>query len=358
MILEKTRVFTVSKNADTEEDIRALRFAADVIRRGGLVVFPTETVYGLGANALDADAARSIYVAKGRPSNNPLIIHLHDKASIPDYCDTENVRGADVLTSLMPAPLTVILPAKDIIPRVITAGGDSVAVRVPTSVIARKLIELSGVPIAAPSANLSGKPSPTCARHVLEDMDGVADVIIDGGDCEVGVESTIVTLCLDTPTLLRPGGITYETLCALLGDVAISDAVLNALMPGEKVLSPGMMYKHYAPDRPVTLVKGGREACIAYVNARCEEADCAVICYGEDEAAISSKAKAVFSAGSRAANEEYAAKIFTMLRDTNSVGCSRVYAFLPPSTEGISLAIYNRLLRAAGFTVVETGDIV
>lgn len=351
MIADHTYVFRVTKNADTEADTEALRFAADVLRRGGLVVFPTETVYGLGANALDENAAKSIYAAKGRPSNNPLIIHLSDSSEVSRYCEYENVYGAKTLLSLMPAPLTVILPAKPIIPRVITAGSDTVAVRVPTSVIARKLISFAGVPVAAPSANLSGKPSPTCARHVLEDMNGVADVILDGGDCEVGVESTIVTLCEPRPTLLRPGGVTYETLCSLLDGMTMANAVLEAMKPGEKVLSPGMMYRHYAPDRPVTLLKGTRENCLAYVNSCCEKESVAVICYKEDAEDVSKKAVSVMSAGARNDNEAYAAALFTMLRDTNHIDCKRVLALLPTDTSGISLAIYNRLLRAAGFHV-------
>ena len=273
MILSKTLVRPVSLNADTPDDRAALQTAADLIRRGGLVVFPTETVYGLGANGLDENAARAIYAAKGRPQNNPLILHLSDAAEIPLYCDVpaKTKPLLDKLTALMPAPLTVILPAKPIVPHTITAGLPNVAVRVPTSKIARELIRLAGVPIAAPSANLSGKPSPTCARHVLQDMEGRADMVLDGGDCTYGVESTIVTLCEEVPTLLRPGGVTFETLNELLGEVHMSHAVLESLKPGETVLSPGMMYKHYAPARPVELISGDRVKGIAYVNACAEK---------------------------------------------------------------------------------------
>lgn len=349
MILDETKILKVTKNADTEDDLEKLRFAADIIKKGGLVVFPTETVYGLGANALDENAAKKIYEAKGRPQNNPLIIHLSDKNNIEKFCITEKIRLLDRLTALMPAPLTVILPAKDIIPRTVTGGLDTVAVRVPTSEIARRLIAYSGVPIAAPSANISGKPSPTEARHVLEDMYGRADVIIDGGNCEVGLESTIVTLCEKTPTLLRPGGITYEQLCDVLGDVDISRAVLESLKPGDKVLSPGMMYKHYAPDKPVVLVKGDRKSAVEYINAKKNE-NIAVICYDDDRDNI--KCENVLTAGSADDNSEYAKRLFALLRDTNSLSADTVYAFLPETTEGISLAIYNRLLRAAAFNVV------
>ncbi len=349
MILEKTKILKVTKNADTKEDLQNLHFAADIIKKGGLVVFPTETVYGLGANALDENAAKKIYTAKGRPQNNPLIIHLADKDNIGKYCNTDGIYGLDKLKSLMPAPLTVILPAKDIVPRTVTGGLDTVAVRVPTSKIARKLIEFSGCPIAAPSANLSGKPSPTTAKHVLEDMDGRVDVIIDGGDCEVGLESTIVTLCEDTPTLLRPGGITYEELCDLLGDVDMSRAVLESLKPGDKVLSPGMMYKHYAPDKPVVLLKGDRRKALDYIN-RSTDSKIAVICYNEDAHLINGAE--ILCAGPKNDNSQYASKLFSLLRDTNSIDADKVFAFLPEDTSGISLAIYNRLLRAAGFNMV------
>ena len=350
MILEKTKVLKVTKNADTPEDEQNLSFAAEIIKKGGLVIFPTETVYGLGANALDETAAKRIYEAKGRPQNNPLIIHLDCKDKIEDYCTTDGMTQLEKLTSLMPAPLTVILPAKDIVPKTVTGGLPTVAVRVPESVIARKLINFSGVPIAAPSANLSGKPSPTCVKHVIEDMDGRVDVIIDGGDCEVGLESTIITLCESNPTLLRPGGITYETLCDLLGEVDMSRAVLESLKPGDAVLSPGMMYKHYAPDKPVVLLKGGREKCIDFVNSKAENEKCAVICYNGDAKSIGAK---TLVAGSRQDNGEYAKKLFSLLRDTNTLDADTIYAFLPEDTKGISLAIYNRLLRAAGFNVKE-----
>ena len=350
MILEKTKILKVTKNADTKEDLQNLQYAADIIKKGGLVVFPTETVYGLGANALDEDAASKIYEAKGRPQNNPLIIHLDNKDNIENYCETTGVYGLDKLKDLMPAPLTVILHAKEIVPKMVTGGLDTVAVRVPTSKIARKLIELSGCPIAAPSANLSGKPSPTSAKHVLEDMNGRVDVIIDGGDSEVGLESTIVTLCEEAPTLLRPGGITYEMLCDLLGEVHLSRAVLESLKPGDKVLSPGMMYKHYAPDKPVVLLKGDREKALAFINEK-KDGKVAVICYDEDACYIEN-AK-VLCAGKRNDNSEYASKLFALLRDTNSIEADTVFAFLPEDTSGISLAIYNRLLRAAGFNVID-----
>ncbi len=350
MLLQQTEILKIS-DALTNEDIEKLTFAADIIRRGGLVVFPTETVYGLGANALDANAAKRIYEAKGRPQNNPLIMHLSDASQIETYCNISGIPALAPLKALMPAPLTVILPAKSIVPRVITAGLDSVAVRVPTHTVARKFIELCATPIAAPSANLSGKPSPTTAKHVAEDMDGRVDIILDGGESTVGLESTIVTLCEEVPTLLRPGGITYEMLSEILGEVHMSHAVLESLKPGETVLSPGMLYKHYAPKTPVELIKGDRQDGILYVNQKAKTQKAAVICYDEDAPFI--HADAILKAGSETNQNAYAARLFSLLRDTDSMTLDKVYAFLPRDTSGISLAIYNRLLRAAGFCVKE-----
>lgn len=352
MILERTRVFRVSKTADTPADEEAFGFAADILRRGGLVVFPTETVYGLGANALDEAACKRIFEAKGRPANNPLILHFSRKEDIASVCETA-VPGFDALSSLMPAPLTVILPAKDVIPRTTTGGLDTAAVRVPTSAAARRLIDACGFPIAAPSANLSGKPSPTNARDVLEDMDGRADVILDGGDCEVGVESTIVTLCAEVPTLLRPGGITAEKLAALLGSLRVDDNVLHPPKADLKVLSPGMLFRHYAPDKPVTLVKGRPAEVAAYLADRAAAENAAVICYEDDAPFI--RAPHILAAGKRGDDAAYAAHLFAMLRDTNRLDVKKVYAVLPETDEGIALAVYNRLLRAAGFRVVTVG---
>ncbi|MBO4343017.1 MAG: threonylcarbamoyl-AMP synthase [Clostridia bacterium] len=350
MILAKTEILKVSKNADTAEDIEKLKFASDVIKRGGLCVFPTETVYGLGADSLNEKAVKSIYEAKGRPQNNPLIIHLSDKRDIEKYCETKGVFGLDKLTDLMPAPLTVILRAKDTVPKTTTGGLDTVAFRIPANNIARKLIELSGTPIAAPSANISGKPSPTGVKDVIEDMDSKVDVIIDGGECDIGIESTIITLCETPPVLLRPGKVSFEKLCELLGEVNMSHAVLDSLKPGEKILSPGMAYKHYAPDKPVFLLKGSTEKKINYVNEKNKTEKTAVICYESDRESIN--CKDTLCAGSENDNEAYAAKLFSLLRKTDKLDVDKVYAFLPKDTHGISLAIYNRLMRAAAFNVI------
>lgn len=350
MILDETKILKVSGDLSDKGDIEKLQFAAQVIRKGGLVAFPTETVYGLGANALDEKAVASIFTAKGRAQDNPLIVHVADKADINKYAFAEGNKKADILLSQMPAPLTVILPRREIVPLAVTAGLDSVAMRVPQNIVARKLIELSGLPISAPSANLSGKPSPTKACHVIEDMTGRADVIIDGGDCEVGLESTVITLCKDVPMLLRPGGFTYEKLCELLGEVEISNAVLEQLKEGQTAESPGMKYKHYAPDVSVVLVKGNAEKVRTFLFEKYNNENCGIICFEED---ICDNSERIIFVGKRSDKTQYAEKMFDALRSTDTIGgIDIVYAVLPETTDGISLAIYNRMLRAAAFNVI------
>lgn len=351
MILEETKILKVSPDLSGQDDLEKMQFAADIIRKGGLVAFPTETVYGLGANALDEKAVSSIFTAKGRAQDNPLIVHVSDAKDINRYAFAEGNEKADILMSQMPAPLTVILPKRDVIPMTVTAGLENVAMRVPENVVARKLIELSGLPISAPSANLSGKPSPTKAWHVIADMMGRADVIIDGGDCAVGLESTVITLCTETPKLLRPGGFTYERLCDLLGKVDISDAVLEQLKEGQKPESPGMKYKHYAPDISVVLIKGSEENVKAFLSEKYKNENCGIICFDED---IDERGSRILNMGSRKMTGEYAEKMFDALRLTDTVeGIDTVYAVLPETTDGISLAIYNRMLRAAAFNIIE-----
>ena len=351
MILRETKILKVNPDLSGADDIEKLAFAADVLRKGGLVAFPTETVYGLGANALDENAVKSIFEAKGRAQDNPLIVHVSKKEDINKYAYAQNNKKADILLGEMPAPLTVILKKRDNIPLVVTAGLDNVAMRVPDNMVARKLIELSGVPVSAPSANLSGKPSPTKAYHVIEDMQGKADVIIDGGDCQVGLESTVVTLCKEIPSLLRPGGFTYERLCELLGKVDIADAVLSQLKEGQVPESPGMKYKHYAPKAKVVLVKGDVNRTRAFFEQKYNDKQNAFICF---EGEFDKDEKRVIFVSARENVEEYAEKMFDALRKTDKIdGICTVYAVLPENTNGISLAIYNRMLRAAGFDVIE-----
>ncbi len=341
-----TELFTLNGEGDGDK----IRRAAACIREGGLVVFPTETVYGLGGDATDPRAAEKIYAAKGRPSDNPLIIHIASPADAEPYavlCPLYERLAA----AFMPGPLTVILPVRPSIPRSVTAGLDTVAVRCPRHPVARALIAEAGVPIAAPSANLSGSPSPTCASHVAEDMNGRVDIILDGGDCEIGLESTIVKLEPDGGlTLLRPGAITPEQLAPFTENFRIADAVLGRLKAGERVLSPGMKYKHYAPKLPLFLLDGPLAARLSYLEQ--QEGKCAVLCYEEELAAFSRLPSCVpISVGKQSDPSALAHRLFYLLREADKGSYTRLYAPLP-RPDGLGLALYNRMIRAAADHII------
>lgn len=325
--------------------------AAAIIRAGGLVVFPTETVYGLGGDATNADAARRIYAAKGRPSDNPLIIHIAHPNEASAYAETDDLYDR-LAAAFMPGPLTVILPRRPIIPLSTTGGLDTVAVRCPSHPVAHALIAAAGVPIAAPSANLSGKPSPTCAAHVAQDMDGRVDMILDGGDSEIGLESTIVKLDRDEDgeylTLLRPGGVTYDALCCVWDRVVVAPAVTELLSADVRPLSPGMKYKHYAPATPVVLLDGEPEAVLTYLQARQAVEKCAILCYDEEVPFL--RNERLLPVGAREDLATHAHTLFSRLRESDSLHADVVYAHLPPR-EGLGLALYNRMIRAAAHTV-------
>ena len=320
---------------------------AQTLRKGGLAVFPTETVYGLGADATNADAARAIYAAKGRPSDNPLIIHVANPADAEPYAVT-NPTYYRLAERFMPGPLTVILPKRDNIPTSVTGGLDTVAVRCPSHPVAHRLIELAGIPIAAPSANLSGKPSPTSAAHVAQDMDGRVDMILDGGECEIGLESTIVKLDGDRLTLLRPGGITYDALCMVCENVVVADAVTHQLAEGERPLSPGMKYRHYAPTAPVVLLDGNAEQVLRFLQDEQTNKNCAILCYDEEVPYLN--AHNLFPVGARDHLEAQAKRLFGALREADHTDAEIIYAHLPPM-DGLGLALYNRMIRAAAHTV-------
>ena len=321
--------------------------AASVLRDGGLVVFPTETVYGLGGDATRDEAAKKIYAAKGRPSDNPLIIHLANPADAEHYAVTNELYYR-LAKAFMPGPLTVILPRRESIPTSTTGGLDSVAVRCPAHPVAHKLIELCGFPIAAPSANLSGKPSPTSASHVAQDMDGRVDMIIDGGESEIGLESTIVKIVDDGLILLRPGGITYDALSLVCDKVTVADAVLHQLAENERPLSPGMKYRHYAPTAPLVLLTGNEEDVLAYWNREAKTHKCVVLCYDEECDALDNCT--LFPIGQKNDLATQAHKLFAALRDADGTEAEIIYAHLPPQ-EGLGLALYNRLIRAAAHTI-------
>lgn len=325
----------------------SLSRAGEILHRGGLVVFPTETVYGLGANALDGDAAAKIYAAKGRPSDNPLIVHI----ATPEDADKYAVTGEEfrrLAKAFMPGPLTVIMPKRDCIPLGVTGGLDSVGIRCPENKIARALIKAAGVPVAAPSANISGKPSPTRAEHVKADLDGKVDMIIDGGECTVGLESTIVKIADGKITLLRPGAITLDMLRALFDNVEVADAVTEKLAENARPLSPGMKYRHYAPTAPLYLLSGSDEKRIAYCSAA--DSDTLLLVFDEEEEMF--KGHKVITIGSKADEASQAKRLFAALREADKASAKKILAPMPKKS-GISLALYNRMIRAAAHNIIE-----
>ena len=331
----------------TSPDAIALGEAAEIIKHGGLVAFPTETVYGLGADATDEAAAKKIYEAKGRPSDNPLIIHVSRPEDAERYAHTSELYYR-LAKAFMPGPLTVILPKKETIPSSVTGGLDSVAVRCPSHPIATALIEAAETAIAAPSANLSGSPSPTCAEHVISDLTDRVDMIIDGGESEIGLESTIVKLEGDSATLLRPGAITYDALLCVCERVDIAPAVTEKLGENERPLSPGMKYRHYAPSAPLVLLDGSDEDTLEYMIKMQREQKCAIICYDEEVPFLADDM--VISIGARDDLAVQASSLFASLRLADKFSADIIYAHLPPQ-HGIGLALYNRMIRAAAHTI-------
>lgn len=322
--------------------------AAEILKNGGLCAIPTETVYGLAANAFDAEACANIFKAKGRPGDNPLIVHISDLSMLGDIVAEVPENAKKLAEKFWPGPLTMIMKKSEKIPMVTSANLPTVAVRFPAHPVAREIIEKAGLPLAAPSANLSGSPSPTTFEHCVHDLMGRVDGIIDGGACSVGVESTIISLAGEKPVLLRPGYVTLEQLRETIGEVEVSHAVLEKLEEGEKVLSPGMKYKHYAPKAQVTLIKATSEEYVKYVNEHAEEGVFA-LCFDEEAEKLSVSTVAY---GSEFSDEEQAEHIFDALRIIDESGAKRVYAHSPKVT-GVGLAVYNRLIRAAGFDVIE-----
>ena len=325
--------------------------AAEIIRAGGLVAIPTETVYGLGANAMDEEAVAKIFLAKGRPQDNPLIIHISCAEELTRYCHDIPEVAWRLAERFWPGPLTMVLPVKTCVPKRTTAGLSTVAVRCPKTQVTRELIRAAGVPIAAPSANLSGKPSTTTAAHVLHDYGtgGRIDAIIDGGPCEVGVESTIVDLTGEKPRLLRPGGITPEELRDLLGELEIDRAVLAQISDDTVVRAPGMKYKHYAPSAEVYIVSGSSEAAAAYVRRRFTEGD-AVLCFEEELPLFAGCNPTAY--GKYGDMKTLSAGLFAALRELDRPEIKTIYARCPEGG-GIACAVGNRLKKAAAFRVVD-----
>ncbi len=327
--------------------------AAAILREGGLVGIPTETVYGLGANGLNEQAVKNIFAAKGRPQDNPLILHIPDVSWLERYCKDIPLTAYQLAEAYWPGPMTMILYHKELVPDAVTAGLDTVGMRCPAHKLCRDIIAAAGVPVAAPSGNTSGRPSPTTAQHMLEDMDGKIEAIVDGGPCAVGVESTIIDLTCNPPRLLRPGGITLEQLRDVLGEVDVDPAVTRLLGAGEKPKAPGMKYRHYAPKAPVTVVTGDPKRSAEYIAAHAQSED-GIICFDEFLPLFTgrSSARPVMDLGPAGDKEEQARHIFDALRSFDHTSVPAIWAQCP-DTSGIGLAIANRLNKAAGFHIIE-----
>ena len=332
---------------------RELDTAAAILRDGGLVGIPTETVYGLGANGLNEEAVKNIFAAKGRPQDNPLILHIPDVSWLERYCKDIPLTAYRLAEAYWPGPMTMILYHKDLVPQAVTAGLDTVGMRCPAHKLCRDIIAAAGVPVAAPSGNTSGRPSPTTAQHMLEDMDGKIDAIVDGGPCAVGVESTIIDLTCQPPRLLRPGGITLEQLRAVLGEVEVDPAVTRLMGAGEKPKAPGMKYRHYAPKAPVTVVTGDPQKSARYIADHAAPED-GIICFDEFLSLFTgrSQTRPVMDLGPAGDKEEQARHIFDALRSFDHTSVPAIWAQCP-DTGGIGLAIANRLNKAAGFHIIE-----
>ena len=330
-------------------DAEGIARAAELLRQGELVALPTETVYGIAADARNGEAVSKIFVAKGRPQDNPLIVHVTGPEMLHGLVSEVPERAQLLMAAFCPGPLTIIMPRGPEVAAECCAGLDTVGIRMPSHPVARAVIEASGCAFAAPSANLSGKPSPTNAQDVFTDMDGRLPLILDGGECDWGVESTVVSVVGEKPTLFRPGHITLEDLERALGEeVEVSKAILEKLPEGAVVRSPGMKYKHYAPKADVTILKGSFDAYRDYIAAHAGDGVWA-LCFDGEEAQLPVPA---ISYGKEGDGISEAHNLFTVLRELDRKGAKTVYARCPLS-DGVSMAVYNRLIRAAAFRVVE-----
>ncbi len=332
--------------ADAPDTVEA---AARLIQAGELVALPTETVYGLGADGLNPEAVARIFEVKGRPQDNPLILHVTGMDQVEALCHHIPESAYTLAERFWPGPLTMVLPARDCVPRCTTAGLPTVAVRCPDNAVTLQIIRLAGVPIAAPSANLSGKPSTTTAQHVLHDHDGKIPAIVDGGACRVGVESTIVDLTEERPRLLRPGGITPEQLTDVLGDLVVDKAVTAQINKDAVVKAPGMKYKHYAPQCRVIIVAGSREKAARYIRARFAPGD-RVLCFQEELSLYEGFAPLAY--GKEADAATLSAGLFDALRQLDDPSVGTVYARCPIGG-GIAYAVQNRLKKAAAFQIAD-----
>lgn len=329
--------------SDSEEQ---LEIAAKLIQDGEIVGIPTETVYGLGADASNEEAVAAVFRAKGRPADNPLIVHLANFSDAEKYTSSIPKLAYKLAGHFCPGPFTIVLPKNDRIPYITSGGLDTVGIRVPSHPVMHRIIELSGCPIAAPSANASGYPSPTTAKHVIADMDGKISAVVDGGQSEYGVESTVIAIeSEDTVRILRPGCVTREMLLKFCPNVIIDPAILNDLAEGQKAASPGMKYKHYSPKADVVMVESSLDDFIGYVGKNGGDNAFSLI-FDSDEKAFPYRC---MTYGSDSLSQAHL--LFQRLRELDDIGAEKVYV-RAPSAEGVGLAVYNRLIRAAGFEVI------
>lgn len=330
-------------NGDYNKNIKS---AAEIINSGGIVAIPTETVYGLAADCTNEEAVKNIFKAKGRPQDNPLIVHISDIKALEFVATNIPDSAYKCADEFWPGPFTMILKRSDNIPASVSAGLDTVAVRMPSDKTARDIISACRAPLAAPSANLSGAPSPTSAKYVLSDLSGRIDAVVCGNDCCVGVESTVITLVTNPPKLLRPGAVTLEQLQKVIPDIEVDKAVLNMLKSGEKVSSPGMKYKHYAPKTCTYLIEGNSEKFSEFVN---NKDNCAALCFEEDKNLLNVP---FLVYGTEKDEKTLAKNVFTALRKADEFKAEKLYVHAP-SKSGVGLAVYNRLIRAAAFKTVK-----
>lgn len=358
----KTKIVIIDKASFQDEELWE---AAKILRSGGLVAFPTETVYGLGANALDEEAAAKIYGAKGRPSDNPLIAHISAMEELLPLVTEISQAGRRLMETYWPGPLTLILPKSSMVPFKTTGGLSTVAVRMPRDPVANRLIKLAGVPIAAPSANVSGRPSPTTAEHVYQDMDGKIEMIVDGGPVGIGVESTIVDVTGPVPIMLRPGAVTLEMLKSTVGQVEIDPAIAGPVAADVKPKAPGMKYRHYAPKAELVLVEeegsgqGQGEVSLKAVEAiRAMTLDqlsrgrkVGIICTDETKGRYPKEAE-IRSLGPKDSQEAIARNLFGVLREFDSLEVTLIYSESFPK-DHLGQAIMNRLTKAAGYHIIK-----
>ena len=339
------------EKTNTEE----LKVICNLIKNGELVIFPTETVYGIGANALDKDAVSKIFIATGRPADNPLIVHIADKRDIEKYVREITPVEQKLIDTFMPGPFTLILPKKDIIPDIVSGGLDTIGIRMPSNVIARGIISFSGVPIAAPSANVSGRPSGTSIEDIRKELEGRVSAIIDGGETEIGLESTVVKVIHEIPVILRPGKITDKDIIDAVGIAKYDNKIFEKVTEEQIVESPGMKYKHYAPNTKCKMVYCEDELDqIFYINRyiRQYKGDVALLSFDEHREKIIVSDSRFISLGSKNNLEEIARNIYSALRKADSIN-AEVILIEGVKREGIGIAIMNRLLRAAGYDILE-----